>query len=262
MNAHTLILAAHGGGDESAANQRVRALADAVVDHNHFDNVIVAFNLGTPHFSDVLPLIDGARARVVPVMTSDGYFRRVLTRILSEAHDRFRGTLEVTPPIGTLPAVGDILAEHVRAALARFELNASDSTIVVVGHGTRRHAQSGAATHALRDTLQEAFSRARVCPAFIDQEPLLSAVAAQSQSRNLVIAPFFIGGGNHEIVDIPEAVGVAPDDVRQRPARVTIGQRRVVFTAALGDSARLLELIEQRARGDEFDVIRPAEVRA
>lgn len=258
MRHGTLILAAHGAHDGSAANDRVRALAEAIAQRELFAAVKVAFNLGTPGFADVFEQVSTDVATVVPVMTSDGYFRRrVLPKALQAAGGHLPPELRLTPPVGTHPRVAALLAQLVRETAAARNVDLTSTAIAVIGHGTRKDARSGAATDTLRDTLQNEFETSAVVSAFLDQDPEVSAVPALTDRATIVITPFFIGGGSHALEDIPEALGVAPEAVRDRPAEATVADRRLVFTPALGDMDALVDLIVDRAQADEYEQLAP-----
>lgn len=258
MNRDTLILAAHGAHDGSAANARVRTFAEVIAQREHFAVVKVAFNLGTPGFADVFEQVSTKVATVVPVMTSDGYFRRrVLPKALQAAGGQLPPELRLTPPVGTHPRVAALLAQLVRETAAAQRVDLATAAIAVIGHGTRKDARSGAATDALRDTLQGEFETSAVVSAFLDQDPEVNVVPTLTDRATIVIAPFFIGGGSHALEDIPEALGVEPAAVMDRPAEATVAGRRFVFTPALGDLDALVELIIDRAGGDEYEQLTP-----
>ncbi len=203
-NRGTLILAAHGAGDGSAANSAVLALAESLAAARRDLRVVTAFRMGTPELGAVLGAAgrDGARAWVLPVMTSDGYFAGEFLRGL--AGDR----AVVLPPIGVDARVTAMCVDLVRERLAVEGLAGAAVRVLVVGHGTRRSASSGAATEALARAIAAATGAAAQA-AFLDQDPLLEDVAPTLGDADVLVVPFLLGGGGHHLQDIPERLARA-----------------------------------------------------
>ena len=195
-----VLLAAHGAGDHSIANRRVRQLARQLALRLPGTVVGVGFTLGAPGWAEAasrLRRASGGDLAVVPVLTSAGYFTR---RRLPAAVEEWDSTTRITAPLGTHQhLVGAVVARAVeRLAQAR---EAGSVACLVVGHGTARAAEGGAATEALADRLRQAVTRAGlgvdVCTAFLDQEPLVEQVARKLSVARIVVVPFLLGGGPH-----------------------------------------------------------------
>lgn len=266
-----VLLAAHGAGDGSRANQRVRELTAALSAARRDLRVAAAFNLGSPRVSEVLEREQPEHAVVLPLMTSDGYFAgEYLRGQITREH------VHVLPPIGTRVEVAELLVRRVREGLARHGFAAEHTHVLVVGHGTRRSSTSAAATAAVATAIRHATPGGDVQSAFLDQEPLLEAVAQTLTRPNVLALPFLIGGGDHAMHDIPErlahahgmrvhvldALGEDPelaslvlravDDAATRPA-LRLGTRS--SRLALWQAARAVEQLESagaRVRIVEF----------
>ncbi len=206
----TLILAAHGDGDDSESNARVRAMASELQSDGGFGRVLSIFNKGTPTFEDALPEVKGTRAVVVPLMTSDGYFANdVLPRRLLAGQTETE-PIEVTiaPPIGVATEIESMLANAVHDVLAQYSLNSSTTGVLVVGHGTTRNAKSSKRTKAVAQALAEAIPLRGVLTAFLDEPPSIASILSNGPSGDLIVIPFLFGGGEHVLADIPSALGM------------------------------------------------------
>ncbi len=233
---HGVLLAAHGDGDASNANTRLRALAERLTGEKCCGvPVALAFNIGSPGFADALDTIHAEKITVIPIMTSQGYFTRERLPAALDASSRVRdraagqehdGTVEITPPVGAVRSLIAAMRARAIEEIERLAAGGEPVAVVVIGHGTRRNASSAASTRELADELVDHLARGRVVTAFLDQEPLLEDVAAQIPERSAVFVPFMIGGGNHVEHDIRERVS------RGRNQR---GGVRDVVLPALGD---------------------------
>ncbi len=248
MTQTALILAAHGAGETSDANALVRGLADSLHARGRFAEVAAAFNLGAPRFAEALEEVRAERVVVVPVMTSEGYFSEsVLPRELARSAGGAARQVRITPPVGTHRRIADILADLAGRMMQEFELDAADTTLIVVGHGTERHRRSREATERLCETLRARGLCAAVQPAFLDEAPRVEAAPTRAVTTNLIVIPFLIGGGYHATHDIPERLGLTPADDGSLPVAGRAADRFMVCTEALGRQAALVEIIEQMA---------------
>ncbi len=209
----TLVLAAHGAGDGSRSNERVRELAQRVAERRRDLRVKTAFKLGTPTIDDVLASVRGADAVVLPLMTSAGYFAGEYLR------ERAAGIARVLPAIGLDRRITTLCTEEVQRAVKDAGPSATgEDLVLVVGHGTRRSAASGDSTRELAQAIHGA-TGIEAIPAFLDQDPLLEDLAPGLGARRLIVLPFLLGGGGHHVEDIPQRLSSVPEDrVRILPA--------------------------------------------
>lgn len=209
----SVILAAHGAGDESAANGLVHGVAATVASRRPDLEVIAAFNLGEPGFAAALDRSRGEHVTIVPLMTSNGWFvQERLPALLESSMRHGRVPIDVTPPIGALRQV--VRAVRDRAVRAALESAAGGgaAAVIVVGHGTTRRSSSGDGTRALAAEIAAVLHRAavegevEVAAAFLDEPPGLEEVAMRFADRRRVIVPFLLGGGDHARRDVRERV--------------------------------------------------------
>ena len=252
--ARAVVLAAHGCGDDSRANARVRALADRLRDRLSGAAVAVAFNLGTPTFAEVLDRLDATRVTVVPLMASAGYFptQRMPAELAKNA--RYADVdLTIAPALGTLDAVKRSAAGRASALLSSHGVADDSATVLVVGHGTARNPDSGGTTCDVAGLIRAAHPAADVRAVFLDQEPLLEDVPPTLDRPAVVVIPYLFGGGDHARVDVPERLGLPldPDDEERDADGVraaTLDGRRFVIDRPFGESPDVLDLIVSLAR--------------
>jgi sirohydrochlorin cobaltochelatase len=204
--------------------------------------VIGAYHDGDPPFEAALDLLAATRVVVVPLFTSGGhYVEHVLPAALAR-NRRFREiALRVTLPVGGHPGVAPLLARRAAELCDRFGLDRRLTTLVVVGHGTRRVPESGATTRALVSALTRRQLTRETRPAFLDEDPPVEEIL--SGPRNpLLVLPFLVGHGIHAGDDLPRRLGF-PAGPAALPAREEIGGRVVVLDSPFGTLPEITDLI-------------------
>ena len=231
-----LVLAAHGSRHGPEANGLVRRLAQSLRERRLFDEVAVAFHHGEPAFGAALDELSATEITVVPVLASAGHYADV---VLPEALARNRRYADVrlrrSPPVGTHAGIAPLVARRVTELLREGSAARDQVSLLLVGHGTRRHADSRASTLQLAETLRRRRVAGEVLAGFLDDDPSIEAIVAQAALPTLVVIPFLIGGGTHTTEDLPHRVGAA-------------GGRRVVIDHAVGAYAGLEEIVVDLAR--------------
>ena len=220
----SLILAAHGSEASPRSNQPLHDLAAALESTGLFDHVTPAFLMGQPLMTEVLESLPAGEAIVIPVMTSDGYYLKKLPEKFAENANFDQFSLLIGPVVGLHPAIATTISTRLAGHLHEHQLTAADTTIVVVGHGTRRNTTSGATTFALADSLRNDHPGFEIKAAFLDQDPEIGMVADSITSPNIVVLPFLVSLGPHMTEDTPAAFGLPTGHDIQFPL---IGKRTV-----------------------------------
>ena len=246
MSGRALVLAAHGSRSDPEANALVRRLAEAVRVRRLFDEVAVAFHQGEPGFDRVLDELGSEEITVVPVMTSAGHYSDVVLPAALARNRRFAEVrLRCAPPVGAHPGLAALVARRVGEVLREHSLSRAATSLVLVGHGTRRHAGSRDTTLALADVLRQRRLAGEVCPGFIDDDPPLAEAIRGARLDSILVVPFLIGGGTHALADLPAALGLpagAP------PLAARVGGRQVLLDQAVGSLPGIVDLIIDLAR--------------
>ena len=243
-----MVLAAHGSRRESQANTIVEDHARRLKAEYGFQQVAVAFRQGSPSFAEVIDSIATDDVTIVPFFSSDGHYSRtVLPRELSLNRRYSQVRLRFTEPVGTHPQMGILVSKRVREILRRFYLKPEQTAVIVVGHGTRRHAMSSTSTLELVKSLKKSRVCSRIHPAFLDEPPQLEEVFQNLWQAEVLVMPFFIGGSYHVLQDIPRRLGLAELVGAQFPAQRVVGKRRVVFDRAIGADPGITSILAHLA---------------
>lgn len=249
MGSSALILAAHGSRSDSSVNDVVARYARAVEAEGLFDAVVPAFHLGEPAFATVLDVLDADDAVVIPVMTSAGYYSEtVLPRELAKNRRASSIRIRQVRPIGTHPEFLSLVVRRIRYLLATFALEARQTTVAIVGHGTARHHHSRSATHEVVDELRRRSVCAELIPAFLDEDPRIDTILDRASGANVVVVPFLISNGPHATEDVPRAVGIDPHGDAVWPLVSRSNGRIVVCDEAVGTDPGIVSLIISIAR--------------
>ncbi|MDA2933146.1 hypothetical protein MYX82_02255, partial [Acidobacteria bacterium AH-259-D05] len=243
-----VVLAAHGSGRESRAKTIVQAHARRLEREYGFQEVAVAFRQGSPSFAEVIDSIAMDDITVVPFFASNGHYSRtVLPRELSLNRRYSQVRLRFTQPVGTHPQMAILVSNRVREIVHRFHLRSEQTAVIVVGHGTRRHAMSSTSTLEMVESLKRSRVCSRIHPAFLDEPPQLEEVFQNLSQVEVVVVPFFIGGSYHVLQDIPRRLKLAELVRAQFPAQGVLGKRRVVFDRAIGTDPGITSILAQLA---------------
>jgi sirohydrochlorin cobaltochelatase len=249
-----LVLVGHGShlnGDSAAP---VFAHVAALRALNLFDEVVPAFWKEEPSLREVIRATNAHEIIVVPLFISDGYFtEQVIPREL--------GLVRPTPntisfidgkhviytlPVGTHPAMTSVVEHRARTILGNETVPASDTALVIVGHGTPRNENSAKSIHYQVETLTNKGEYGEVTAIFMDEAPYVEEVLNVCAAPNIVVVPYFIADGFHTQEDIPEDLGIAENGSYPVPA--LLDGRRLWYAGAVGTDPSVVAVILERAR--------------
>lgn len=212
MSLASVVLAAHGSTDSPRSNQPLFQLAKRVNELGNFAAVTPAFLNGEPLMNDVFCTLPPGKVIIVPVMTSQGYYLKKLPAIFAENKNIDRYDFRFTGVAGIQPAIAKTMAARIQHFVSAHRLTASETTVVIIGHGTRRNPNSGTSTCQLTDSIATKLGPARprltFMTAFLDQDPELEKVVAEISTPNIIAMPFLISRGPHMTGDVPGVFGL------------------------------------------------------
>ena len=226
-------MAAHGDGEGSDSTQLALDLGLEAARLGGFEEVVVAFQKGEPSFSQALDRLQGPHLTVVPLMASAGYYCEIVLPRELEKNPRF-GDFEVTitEPVGTHSKIVDLAQKHLEESLKARALNPNQASLMVVGHGTRRHGKSRRSTEELTQELATRLSLAEVVHAFLDEDPGPEEALAGLPQVPCLVLPFLMGAGTHATRDLPRR----------------LQRENVHILSPLGSLPGIAEIIVLRAR--------------
>ena len=248
--AHGLVIAGHGSLKNPDSSRPAVAHAHRIRSLGLFDEVRTTFWKEEPAFRDVLRTVECDRITVVPLFMASGYF---VDRILPREMRLTTGTnldvdadVRVSKPVGTHPAMRDVILHRAETAVRAHEHDA-ELALVVVGHGTERHEESGTSTYAHVERLRALNRFSAVHALFMDESPNIAAIETHVAADAVVIVPLFVADGYHTQEDIPRILQLesTPDEQIQQPSLVN-GQQRW-YTEAVGTDPRMVTVILERA---------------
>jgi sirohydrochlorin ferrochelatase len=225
-----VVLVSHGDRGGVDPNATLRAQAKAVQALTGVETVMIGVLKGTPSLEEALETADMSGASEIllcPLFMAEGYFAgRVLPHRLSEAS--LAKPIRILQPLGLDPGMaGLVLADAISAAETAGYV-ASDSNLLVVGHGSKFGPASADATRKVAEEVAAAQRFASVSTAFLEEAPFVED-ALTGLSTPTVVAGFFFGDGMHAAEDVPEVI-----------ART---RARAVYSGAIGSSPHIPELI-------------------
>lgn len=268
--APALLLLGHGSHVHGRSAQPIHDAAARLRATGAHPEVRVAFWKEEPELRYAFLLVERPRVVAVPIFTSVGYFTEgvlprelgldpplsTLTRLggargggraAPSDSERFSGNVEeeadrlrvrYTRPVGTHPRMAAVVRERARDLTRDRGIDPAGSTLVVLGHGTERHPESGGVVHRLTGRLAEDSGFGSVTCAFLDEDPRMVPVLEGLETTHAVVVPFFIAKGWHVGTTIPRDLGL-------EEGRARIGDTKVHYADPVGTHPALTGVIDE-----------------
>lgn len=226
--AGTLILATHGieGGPGAAAEH-----ACAIRARGGWAEVRVGCLRAEPSLAEALagappPVV------VVPLLMAEGYIHGILRRRLAEAAPG--GEWQLAEPVGASSGLAALVLRKAEASRQSRGWPRSETALLLVGHGTPRHAASAAHARTIADALADS-GFAAAGAASLEQQPLPAAAAMALPAERVVAVGLFLDNGPHGDTDLRAALAQAT--------------KPVAYAGAVGADPAMVALILEQARG-------------
>ena len=215
-----VVLAAHGSPMASGKNVPTMRLQENIAKMNIFSSVNCGFLEQEPKINDVVKSITETDIYVVPIMACKGYIAdtklpRALgltggttEKISSGGHRR----IHITDPIGTNDDLPLLAARMLLLAMEKMGVSPTNSSAIIVGHGSMQSRASFEQTNAIANSIIENEPRLKVKTAFLEEPPRISNWKNISSDKNIFVLPIMISDGHHGRRDIPHEIGIAIDD--------------------------------------------------
>ncbi len=254
-----LILAGHGSHISPETAGVIWQQVDKLRALNVADEVTAAFWKETPTFHQVIDTLAADDIAVVPLFTAQGYFTQTvipaemnLTGALTERDGR---TIRYTPTLSEHPHLAQVVRERASTAIAQSGADPSEVAIAIIGHGTRRSAESRRATQEqadqMRDLAAESFA------VYLDDSPSIPDIYALTNRPVIIAVPFFLALGSHTTIDVPAELGLPSGDSFGR-----INGRTVIYTLPVGVGDDLDQVILELARDSGAHLREPSSASA
>jgi sirohydrochlorin cobaltochelatase len=212
-----LLLCAHGRSgfarpasseDRRATTRAPEAHAAALRKRRLFARVETCVLRGSPGLADVLAelLVDSERVYLVPLLMADGHTSRV---VLPEALAQAGGQgarVTLCRPVGLSPALAPLAADEAALLCQARGWRPADTAVVIAGHGTERHEQSGKSAALLAKRIAALRRFRDVTAAFLEQAPTVAETLRACRPSPCAVIGFFIDEGGHSTRDIPRLI--------------------------------------------------------
>ena len=247
-----LVVAGHGSTRNPDSCLPTLAHAENIRQRGIFAEVATCFWKQEPSFREVLRTVESRVIYVAPNFISEGYFiRTVIPREMGLAGRvtvRDGRTINYCEPSGSHPRMTELLVGEARSAAPG--VPPSETSLLIVGHGTGLDDNSAEAARDQARKIAKAGVYAEVIAAFMEEPPLVAEWNTFTSQPNVAVVPFFISDGLHSRQDIPAMLGIrsGAEDAAGRADFLHRGPhelhgRRLYYGAAIGTDAGFADII-------------------
>jgi sirohydrochlorin cobaltochelatase len=210
-----LLIVAHGSTVNPDSSAPTLAHAAEIRRRKLFADVDCAFWKEEPSLRDAIFLFDAELIRevyVVPNFISEGYFTQTVVPRELELNGRTTKrssgqSWKYCEPVGNHPLMTDLLLRRARETAPGTP--ESETSLLIVAHGTDLNENSAVAAKREAEKIRALGKYAAVLNVYMEEPPLVSDWRKLTNTRNVVVVPFFISDGLHSYEDIPALLGIA-----------------------------------------------------
>jgi sirohydrochlorin cobaltochelatase len=259
-----LLIVGHGSTVNPSSSAPTLMHAAAIRHRGIFADVACCFWKEEPSLRDALFFFRDPAIRevyVVPNFISEGYFTRtVIPRELELAGpetERRSGQLwKYCEPAGNHESMTERLLA--RAHEVAPEVPEAETSLLIVGHGTSLNDNSAVAAKQQAEKIRALGRYAAVLNVYMEEPPLVSDWLNLTQTRNVVVVPFFISDGLHSYEDIPALLGIPEARASAPPGHAEAGRsetahelrgRALFYSTAIGTDSKFADVIIEQANG-------------
>jgi len=254
-----LLIVGHGSTVNAESSRPTLAHASEIRRRGIFAEVSCCFWKEEPSLRDALFLFQDRAIRevyVVPNFISEGYFTQTVIprelELTGRITQRPDGQVwKYCEPVGNHSMMTELLL--LRARKVAPDARPSETTLLIVGHGTHLNDKSAVAAKREVDKIRALTSYAAVLNAYMEEPPLVADWAKFTDTPNVVVVPFFISDGLHSYEDIPLLLGIeadqepgAGDIFRHNPHH--LHGRALYYANSIGTDSRFADVIVQQAQ--------------
>ncbi len=261
-----LIVLGHGSTKNDESSAPVYQHAAELRKRGIFADVREAFWKQDPQINNVLGDISEPRIFIAPLFISEGYFiSEVIPKALGflpghSTLDTRHSTLFFCQPIGTHDRMTSVLLSRAREVADQHPFprapKTQDTTLFIAGHGTEQNENSRKAIERQVEIIRATNEYAAVHAVFMEEEPRINKCYELTQTRNVIVVPFFISDGMHTQEDIPVLLGEPQRIVQERLANrqptwrnhTERNDKLVWYASAVGTEPQIADLILERVR--------------
>lgn len=251
--ASALLIVGHGSTVNPDSSAPTLAHASEIRRRGLFADVACCFWKEEPSLRDALFFFrDDAihDVYVVPNFISEGYFTRTVIprelELTGPATRRASGqTWKYCEPSGNHPGMTELLLQRAREVAPN--VPATDTTLLIVGHGTSLNDNSAVAAKRQAEMIRARCDYAAVLNVYMEEPPLVSDWLALTQTRNVVVVPFFVSDGLHSHEDIPIMLGINGANDWSSGNPHDVHGRSLFYSTAIGTEPKFADVIIEQA---------------
>jgi sirohydrochlorin cobaltochelatase len=259
--ASALLIVGHGSTVNPDSSAPTLAHASEIRRRRIFAYVACCFWKEEPSLRDALLCFRDPTIRdvyVVPNFISEGYFTRTVIprelELTGPTTERTGGqTWKYCKPSGNHGGMTDLLLQRAREVAP--DILAAETTLLIVGHGTSLNDNSAVAAKRQAEMIRARNDYAAVLNVYMEEPPLVSDWLALTQTRNVVVVPFFVSDGLHSHEDIPVMLGINSASHRLSANPHLLHGRSLFYSTAIGTEPKFADVIIEQA--EAFDTQRP-----
>ncbi len=259
-----LLIVGHGSTVNPDSSAPTLAHAATIRDREIFSEVACCFWKEEPSLRDALVFFDDSAIKdvyVVPNFISEGYFTQTVIPRELELSDRVTERVDgqlwkYCEPVGNHAAMTDLLLK--RASEVAPGVTASETALLIVGHGTDLNDNSAVAAKRQVDKIRALDHFAEVLNVYMEEPPLVSDWMKLTNTKNVVVVPFFISDGLHSYQDIPVLLGIEKESASAASQRSAVRHnphemngRALYYANAIGNDPRVADIVIEQA--EAFD---------
>ncbi|MBT8043644.1 MAG: hypothetical protein KJO79_01735 [Verrucomicrobiae bacterium] len=238
-----LIILGHGSSKHPDSSRSVRMHADILNKEGKFNEVRCAFLKEQPMIDGCLDGLENESVVLVPDFLAEGYFtRQVIPKKLNL--DSLPNNIRYCPPVGTHPLMADLIVESTHELLGDWKLE--QTSLLVVGHGSKKNPCSKQTLLSHLDVISRVSGFADVSDLWLEEAPYVNSWSESAAEQQVIILPFLLNDGQHGGWDIPQEIGIMPQQKVHGVTHVLEG-KHVRIAPALGKSPRFAEVIDAMA---------------
>jgi sirohydrochlorin cobaltochelatase len=247
-----LVIAGHGSTLNPDSSAPTHEHADEIRRRRLFGEVTTCFWKEEPSFREVLRSVESREVYIVPNFISEGYFTQsVIPRELGldgPLTQRDGRLLKYCEPVGSHERMTGALLHRAREVAP--DVQPSETSLVIVGHGTGLNDNSAKAAKDQVRRIASLGGYAEVLAAYMEEPPLIAEWRQITSQPNVVVVPFFIADGLHSYIDIPVLLGIGGEDAaaasqaevfRRNP--YAIRGKRLFYASAIGTEPMIADVI-------------------
>ena len=204
LSGAALLTCSHGWRSGRAGlSLRARALAQRA----GFAQAAACSLYGEPSLEEALAAITADPVMLVPLFMCEG----VTLNALRQRTNALTGNKRVVlcPILGSHPDLAGRVAADAGDEAAARGWAPRETALLLIGHGSKRHAASGEAVGALARSIDRLGQFDEVAQAFLEQSPSIAEALAALRCRQAVAVGCFTEWGRHAGHDVPQALAGA-----------------------------------------------------